>query len=85
VLTAIQHALAGVNESARVAAVRLLADLSPYRKNDDEEPEAERAARREQMEEKLCHLIAGAVATILDGNFDTGPPPVRVHNCRGKR
>src|SRR5262245_51896143 len=51
VLAALRQALAGGNESARVAAVRLLADLSPYRKNDDEESDAERAARRQQMEE----------------------------------
>jgi len=78
VLSAIQRALAGGNESARVAAVRLLADLEPYRKNenDDHEREAERAARLVRAEEKLAALVRDAVRAIVRG--DTGNQPAWV-------
>jgi hypothetical protein len=52
VMTAIERALAGSNESARVAAVKFLADLELYRKDGDECPEC---ARR-KSEEKVAPL-----------------------------
>jgi hypothetical protein len=45
VQTAIERALAGGNESARVAAVKFLADLELYRKDADEEDRAHAIAK----------------------------------------
>jgi DNA-binding transcriptional ArsR family regulator len=45
VQTAIERALAGGNESARVAAVKFLADLELYRKDADEEDRARAVAK----------------------------------------
>jgi hypothetical protein len=81
VLGAVQRSLEGGNESARVAAVKFLADLELYRKDTDECPrcaarKAEGPAARERVNELIARLVESAVRDVF-GTYDTEAPRVR--------
>jgi hypothetical protein len=66
IVEAVQRSLAGANESARVAAVKFLADLELYRKDGDECPrcaavKAEGPAAWERVNELIARLVESAV------------------------
>jgi len=66
---AIERALAGNNESARVAAVKLLADVDAFREDDQcrlcAEREAEAEARGEESREMILRLILGRAEQLV--------------------
>jgi hypothetical protein len=66
VVEAVERSLAGGNESARVAAVKFLADLELYRKDGDECPrcaarKAESKDSRDRINEWIANLVEHAV------------------------
>jgi hypothetical protein len=75
VLGAVQRSLEGGNESARVAAVKFLADLELYRKDGDECPrcaavKADGPAARARVNEWIARLVEGAVRDVF-GTYRT--------------
>ncbi len=75
VLAAVERALGGGNESARVAAVKFLADLELYRESDRSERElrdkiaAEAKAHAAAGQHKLEQLVLEAVVGIVRGEL----------------
>ena len=70
VVEAVERSLAGGNESARVAAVKFLADLELYRKDGDECPrcaamKAEGPAAREQVWQMISRYVEASVRSEL--------------------
>jgi soluble lytic murein transglycosylase-like protein len=76
VLEAVQRSLGGGNESARVAAVKFLADLELYRKEGDECPrwaamKAEGPAAREHLFQMIARYVEAAVrAELVEQPFE---------------
>jgi hypothetical protein len=76
VLVAVQRSLDGGNESARVAAVKFLADLELYRKEGDECPrcaamKAEGPAAREHVFQMIARYVEAAVrAELVEQPFE---------------
>jgi hypothetical protein len=73
---AIEQALAGDNESARVSAVKLLADVDAFRKDGEcprcAEAAAEAEANSEKNREAIIKLVLDSVAQIIEAD----PHPV---------
>jgi len=91
VRAAIEKTLAGGNESARVSAVKLLADVDAFRKDTDECPrcaarkaEAEGPAARDRVNEWIARLVEGAVRDVF-GTYDADAPrfSAREREARG--
>jgi hypothetical protein len=80
VKAAVEQSLAGGNESARVSAVRLLADLEPFRDGCPAcaEREREASAVAEQAELKLGGLVVACIRAILVGDLETAPGFARI-------
>jgi hypothetical protein len=77
VLEAVQRSLGGANESARVAAVRLLADLELYRQDDGGCPDcAARAVEAEGASERLDERLQGVVVAVFRALLVTGEPAI---------
>jgi hypothetical protein len=75
VRAAIEQTLAGGNESARVSAVKLLADVDAFRKDGDECPrcaavKAEGPAAREKVNEMIARLVEHAVRAEVVGETE---------------
>jgi hypothetical protein len=71
VVEAVERSLAGGNESARVAAVKFLADLELYRRDSEgcpvcAEAEAQREASSDKDRELLSKLVLDSVVEILE-------------------
>jgi hypothetical protein len=81
-VAAIEQSLSGGNEAARVAAVKLLADLEPFRRDGEcptcAEREREAPNVAEQAELKLGGLVVSCVRAILTGDLETAPGFARI-------